>query len=220
MTLRAVEPIEWTDAGVVVLDQLRLPGEVVHHTYTDYRDMAKAITDLVIRGAPAIGVAASMGIALGVLHSRAKSLAELRVEFATICDAFSRTRPTAVDLFWAIGRFKRCFAELADAAEKSGVSNFERIRAGVVEEAKSVHRERKDGDERIGRFGAELLPKTGRVMTQCNAGALATGEPGPDPRRPARSTRSLRTPRRSQRGDRDPRIPDRTHRASVRGQRG
>lgn len=85
-----------------MLDQRELPGKVIYHTYTDYRDAAKAIKDMVIRGAPAIGVAAAMGIALGVRKSKAKDLRELRAEFAAMCDVFACTRPTAVDLFWAI----------------------------------------------------------------------------------------------------------------------
>jgi methylthioribose-1-phosphate isomerase len=173
--VRTVEPIRWTNDGVVVLDQRRLPAEVIHHTYTDYRELAKGITDMVIRGAPAIGVAASMGIALGVQHSKAKTLKEMRGEFSDICEAYAHTRPTAVDLFWAIERFKRRFEELSLAAEKQGAAGLDRIRTSLVEEAQAVHRERKVADERIGRFGAELLPKSGRVMTQCNAGALATG---------------------------------------------
>jgi len=157
-----------------MLDQRRLPGEVVYHTYTDYRDVARAIKDMVIRGAPAIGVAAAMGIAIGVEHSNAKTLPELRAEFPAICDAMARTRPTAVDLFWAIERFKRRFEELARAAEKNG-AGIAGIQAALVEEAQNVHQERRAADEQIGRFGAELLPRSGRVMTQCNAGALATG---------------------------------------------
>ena len=137
--------------------------------------MARAIKDMVIRGAPAIGVAAAMGIALGVERSKAKTLAELRAEFPAICDTMARTRPTAVDLFWAIERFKRRFEELAHAAEKNGAGGIAGIQAALVEEAQKVHQERREADERIGRFGAELLPKSGRVMTQCNAGALATG---------------------------------------------
>lgn len=157
-----------------MLDQRLLPGEVVHHTYTDYRDVAKAIKDMEIRGAPAIGVAAAMGIALGVERSRAKTLPELHTEFGAICDAMARTRPTAVDLFWAIERFKKRFQELT-AAQDDGAAGIARIKAAMVEEAQKVHQERREADERIGRFGAGLLPKTGRVMTQCNAGALATG---------------------------------------------
>jgi methylthioribose-1-phosphate isomerase len=95
--LHTVEPIRWTSEGVVLLDQRRLPSEVIHHTYTDYRELAKAIKDMVIRGAPAIGVAAAMGIALAVQQSKAKSLNELRAEFLVICETFAHTRPTAVD---------------------------------------------------------------------------------------------------------------------------
>jgi methylthioribose-1-phosphate isomerase len=157
-----------------MLDQRRLPNEVVHHTYTDYREVAKAIKDMEIRGAPAIGLAAAMGIAVGVEKSSATTLRDLRAEFAVICDTIARTRPTAVDLFWAIERFKRRFDELA-ASESDEKAAVDRIRSGLVEEAQKLHQERREADERIGRFGAELLPKSGRVMTQCNAGALATG---------------------------------------------
>jgi methylthioribose-1-phosphate isomerase len=160
---------------VVLLDQRRLPGEVIYLTYTDYRELAQAIKDMVIRGAPAIGVAAAMGVALGVERSSARTLEQLRAEFAAICETLARTRPTAVDLFWAIERFKRRFAELARAAESDGQAGLARIRAALVEEARKVHQERREADERIGKFGAALLPKSVRVMTQCNAGALATG---------------------------------------------
>jgi methylthioribose-1-phosphate isomerase len=164
------QPIEWTDRGVVMLDQRRLPAEEVSYTFTDYREVAKAIREMVIRGAPAIGVAAAMGAALGVLHSSAKSADALRAEFGEICDALAATRPTAVDLFWAIARMKARFEELA--AETSGLA---RIKQGMVEEAQLVHFEKKATDEAIGRFGAEFMPASGQVMTQCNAGALATG---------------------------------------------
>lgn len=173
--LRAVEPIRWTSEGVVLLDQRRLPADVVYRTYADYRELAQAIKDMVIRGAPAIGVAAAMGMALGVERSQAKSLEEMRAGFASICKTFARTRPTAVDLFWAIERFQRRFEELAAAAASEGEAGLASIRKALVEEALKVHQERREADERIGRFGAELMPKDGRVMTQCNAGALATG---------------------------------------------
>ncbi|MGB7154051.1 MAG: s-methyl-5-thioribose-1-phosphate isomerase, partial [Candidatus Acidiferrales bacterium] len=169
--MRSVEPIRWTDDGVVLLDQRRLPSDVVHLTYTDYRELAAAIKDMVIRGAPAIGVAAAMGIALGVSRSRAATLDELRAEFKTICETFAQTRPTAVDLFWAIQRFQRKFDALAQNAAQN---NLEPLQLALVDEAQQVHRERLAADEAIGRFGAELLPANGRVMTQCNAGALAT----------------------------------------------
>jgi methylthioribose-1-phosphate isomerase len=173
--LRAVEPIRWSPEGVVILDQTKLPGEVIYHTYTDYRDVANSITRMIIRGAPAIGVAAAMGLAIGVERSKAKTLDELRSEFTSMCAIFAQTRPTAVDLFWAIDRFKRRFDELARESSKDGAVSVDPIRTGFVEEAQKVHQERREADERIGRYGAELMPKTGRVMTQCNAGALATG---------------------------------------------
>jgi methylthioribose-1-phosphate isomerase len=164
------QPIEWTDAGVVMLDQRRLPSQEIHHTYTDYREVAKAIREMVIRGAPAIGVAAAMGAALGVLRSSAKSVPELRPEFAGICDLLGKTRPTAVDLFWALERMKARFAELT-----AQTPYLEKIKEGMVAEAQLVHLEKKATDEAIGRYGAELMPREGRVMTHCNAGALATG---------------------------------------------
>lgn len=170
--MRTVEPIRWTDKGVVLLDQRLLPGEEIYITYTDYRELAAAIKDMVIRGAPAIGVTAAMGIALGVLHSRASTPDELRGEFATICETFARTRPTAVDLFWAIARFRKKFDAILNNASQT---NLDPIKKALVDEALEVHRERQAADEAIGKFGADLLPANGRVMTQCNAGALATG---------------------------------------------
>ena len=163
-------PIEWTDRGVVMLDQRLLPAQEVSHTYTNYREVAKAITDMVIRGAPAIGVAAAMGVALGVLHSRAKSRESLRAEFAQICEALAKTRPTAVDLFWAIARMKRVFAAL-----DSRNAEITEIRQGLVAEARQIHLEKNASDQAIGTFGAEFMPSDGQVVTQCNAGALATG---------------------------------------------
>jgi len=157
-----------------MLDQLKLPTEVVHHTYTDYRDVAKAIKTMIIRGAPAIGVTAAMGIALGVQRSEAKTFDDLRAEFPVICETFAHTRPTAVDLFWAIARLKRRFEELALGASRNGAAGLEGIRAAMVQEALLVHEQRRAGDRSIGEFGAALMPKSGRVMTQCNAGALAT----------------------------------------------
>jgi methylthioribose-1-phosphate isomerase len=163
------QPIEWTERGVVMLDQRRLPAEEISYTYTDYREIAKAIREMVIRGAPAIGVAAAMGAALGVLHSSAKTVEALRSEFSEICDTLAKTRPTAVDLFWALERMKRRFNELT-----AETSELAKIKQGLVEEAKQVHLEKKSTDEAIGRFGAEFMPRDGQVMTHCNAGALAT----------------------------------------------
>src|ERR1700680_554439 len=164
------QPIQWTERGVVMLDQRRLPSEEVSHTYTDYREVARAIREMEIRGAPAIGVAAAMGVAIGVLNSSAKSLNELQPDFAQICDILAKTRPTAVDLFWALERMKARFAELT--ARKADVTE---IKQAMVAEAQQVHLEKKATDEAISRFGAEFMPRDGQVMTQCNAGALATG---------------------------------------------
>ena len=163
------QPIEWTDHGVVMLDQRRLPAEEVSHTYTDYRGVAKAIREMVIRGAPAIGVAAAMGVALGVQKSTASSPEALEAEFAEICDALAKTRPTAVDLFWALERMKRRFQQLLQSG-----ANLPAIRQAMIAEAREIHLEKLATDEAIGRFGAGFMPKDGQVMTQCNAGALAT----------------------------------------------
>jgi len=163
------QPIKWTEHGVVMLDQRRLPAEEVSYTYTDYREVAKAIREMVIRGAPAIGVAAAMGVALGVLHSPAKSVDALRTEFTEICETLAKTRPTAVDLFWALERMKRRLTGLISESSDLG-----KIRQGMVDEAKQIHLEKKATDQAIGSFGAEFMPREGQVMTQCNAGALAT----------------------------------------------
>jgi methylthioribose-1-phosphate isomerase len=154
--------------GVIMIDQRRLPGEVIRHTYTDYREVAAAIRDMVVRGAPAIGVAAAMGVALGVWQSPSTSLSELRAEFPIICETIRQTRPTAVDLFWAVSRMDRRFTELAAAGDLAT------LRAAIVDEARLIHKEKWATDQAIGAFGAELMPADGRVMTQCNAGALAT----------------------------------------------
>jgi len=153
-----------------MLDQRRLPGEEISYTYADYREVAKAIREMVIRGAPAIGVAAAMGAALGVLHSGARSWKLSALNSRKFAKRLQKTRPTAVDLFWALERMKRRFAELTAATSDLG-----KIRQGMVDEAKQVHLEKKATDEAIGGFGAEFMPREGQVMTQCNAGALATG---------------------------------------------
>jgi methylthioribose-1-phosphate isomerase len=169
IVMNVAQPIEWTPQGVVMIDQRRLPGEVIRHTYTDYREVAAAIKDMVIRGAPAIGVAAAMGVALGIERSKARSNEELRAEFPSICETIAQTRPTAVDLFWAIERMKRLFTQMMASS-----TPLDAVRRAMVEEARAVHAEKRATDEAMGRFGAELMPLSGKVMTQCNAGALAT----------------------------------------------
>ena len=163
------QPIEWTAKGVVMLDQRRLPAEEVSYTYTDYREVAKAIREMVIRGAPAIGVAAAMGVALGIQKSSATSVEALKAELPHICETLAKTRPTAVDLFWALQRMKRRFEQLLQSG-----ADLDSIREAMIAEAKEIHHEKLAADLAIGRFGAQFMPKEGQVMTQCNAGALAT----------------------------------------------
>ncbi len=166
--------IEWTDQGVRMIDQTRLPSEEIYRTYTDYRQVAEAIRSMVIRGAPAIGVAAAMGIALGVKNSAAKSTADLRAEFEIIAEVLGKTRPTAVNLFWAIKRMREVF-EKSLAAGNSNAQGLASVRASLVEEAQRVLAEDVAINEAMGRNGAELMPDAGTILTHCNAGALATG---------------------------------------------
>jgi methylthioribose-1-phosphate isomerase len=159
-----VETIVWTDEGVVMIDQRRLPKNVSYVTCRDYREVAEAIRSMVIRGAPAIGVAAAMGVALGMLRADPARLDE---EFATVCETLARTRPTAVNLFWAIERMRRLYAELRDRPVAE-------IRARLAAEAREIRLEDIAINEAIGRHGAALIPDGKTVLTHCNAGALAT----------------------------------------------
>jgi methylthioribose-1-phosphate isomerase len=156
-----IETIRWTDAGVVMIDQTRLPREERYVTCTDYRQVADAIRSMVIRGAPAIGVAAAMGIALGMKQ------VESLDEFEEICETLARTRPTAVNLFWAIERMRRLFSELQDRP-------MEEIRERLIVEAQQIRLEDLAINECIGRNGAPLIPEGKTVLTHCNAGSLAT----------------------------------------------
>jgi methylthioribose-1-phosphate isomerase len=155
-----VETVEWTPEGVVFIDQTRLPRETVYVTCRTYQEVAAAIRDMVVRGAPAIGVSAAMGVALGLLH-------EDPSQFATICDTLAATRPTAVNLFWAIDRMKRLYASLAGQP-------LETVRRRLVEEAQEIKREDIAICRAIGEHGAALVPDGKTVLTHCNAGALAT----------------------------------------------
>ncbi len=166
--------IEWTEDGVRMIDQTRLPTEEVYRDYADYRGVAEAIRSMVIRGAPAIGVAAAMGIALGVRNSVATTEAELRAEFETIAETLSRTRPTAVNLFWAVKRMRSVFEEslVGSAAEAEKIAA---TKARLVQEAQRILSEDIAVNEAMGRHGAALLSDSSTVLTHCNAGALATG---------------------------------------------
>ncbi|HEX5411766.1 MAG TPA: S-methyl-5-thioribose-1-phosphate isomerase [Terriglobia bacterium] len=166
--------IEWTSDGVRMIDQTLLPGEEIYRTYRTYQEVAKAIRSMVIRGAPAIGVAAAMGVALGVKNSRATSLTEFRNEFETIADTISKTRPTAVNLFWAVKRMRAKFEDaLAGAASES--HKIDRAKTVMEEEAQRVLAEDIAVNEAMGRHGATLLKDSSTILTHCNAGALATG---------------------------------------------
>jgi methylthioribose-1-phosphate isomerase len=166
--------IEWTEGGVRMLDQTRLPAEEVYRTYTDYRDVAEAIRSMVIRGAPAIGVAAAMGVALGVNHSAAKDAAELRADFERIAGTLSQTRPTAVNLFWAVKRMRGVF-EKSLSHQPAGAPGLDAVRTALVAEAQRILAEDIAINEAMGRHGADLMPNAGTILTHCNAGALATG---------------------------------------------
>lgn len=147
-----------------MIDQTRLPREQEFVTCTDYKQVAEAIRGMIIRGAPAIGVAAAMGVAIGVVKA---DEADLDAQFAVICDTLAATRPTAVNLFWAIDRMKRLYATVRQ-------QNIAEIRAALVREAKQIYFEDIAINQAIGRNGATLVPDGKTVLTHCNAGALAT----------------------------------------------
>ena len=147
-----------------MIDQRLLPVREVYRVYSDYREVARAIKDMVIRGAPAIGVAAAMGIALGV---RTLKREELRSEFDKICRTFAATRPTAVNLFWAIERMRRVYAQNA-------TRDVETLRLILEREARTIHEEDIVANRALGAHGAALIEDGSTVLTHCNAGALAT----------------------------------------------
>ena len=159
-----VETIQWTPAGVVMIDQTKLPRETVFVTCKNYEEVAEAIRSMIIRGAPAIGVAAAMGVAIGMEQA---SEANPDAEFEVICNTLAGTRPTAVNLFWAIDRMKRIYAVHRGKP-------IAEIRAVLTAEAQAVYHEDIAICKRIGAHGAALVPDGKTVLTHCNAGALAT----------------------------------------------
>jgi len=161
--------IEWKDDAVVMIDQRKLPGAEVYVTCKTANEVAKAIKTMVIRGAPAIGVAAAMGIAVGMTRSRATGTKQFTTEFQKTCELLAATRPTAVNLFWAIERMKKAFA----AAAHEGQS-VDEIKRRLVDEARAIHDEDVQSCRTMGAHGAELVPSSARILTHCNAGALAT----------------------------------------------
>jgi methylthioribose-1-phosphate isomerase len=159
--------IEWKNNTVVMIDQRLLPNEEVYRTYMDFLDVAEAIREMVIRGAPAIGVAAAMGIALGAIDIKSKERKEFVKQFNHICNVMAHTRPTAVNLFWAIDRMKRIVKE----NPKLGADE---LKERLVEEAKRVYEEDIEINRQMGRHGSKLIKNRATVLTHCNAGALAT----------------------------------------------
>ena len=161
--------IDWQGDAIVMVDQRKLPGQEIYIRCRTAQEVARAIRTMVIRGAPAIGVSAAMGIALGMRRSTAKGTKQFAVEFQKICDMMAATRPTAVNLFWAIDRMKRVFAEAAQAGQSTG-----EIADRLEREARAIHDEDVASCRTMGAFGADVVPDGARVLTHCNAGALAT----------------------------------------------
>src|SRR5574339_1082829 len=161
--------IDFQDDAIIMVDQRKLPTQEVYVRCRTAPEVAKAIRTMVIRGAPAIGVAAAYGIALGMKRSTAKGTNQFAVEFQKICDLMAGTRPTAVNLFWAIDRLKAAFAAGAQSGESP-----EELAARLMREAQAIHDEDVANCRAMGAHGAAIMPDGGRVLTHCNAGALAT----------------------------------------------
>jgi methylthioribose-1-phosphate isomerase len=162
-----IQTLEWTDHGVRFIDQTKLPTEEAYVTCKTHEQVADVIRNMVVRGAPAIGVAAAMGIALGVNNSAAETSGDLKKDFDKICEVIAETRPTAVNLFWAIRRMQEKF-------ERIRIRPIPQIKQALIEEAQRMHAEDIAANQAMGRHGATLMPKEGGVLTHCNAGALAT----------------------------------------------
>ncbi len=162
-----IKTLEWTDDGVRFIDQTKLPTQEVYVTCKTYEEVADAIKTMIVRGAPAIGVSAGMGIALGVRDAKAQTVDELAAQFEEVCKVIGATRPTAVNLFWAIRRMQDKFAQLRSKPVAE-------IKREIVDEAKRMHVQDIAANEAMGKHGAVLLPARGGVLTHCNAGALAT----------------------------------------------
>jgi methylthioribose-1-phosphate isomerase len=162
-----IKTVEWTDAGVRFIDQTKLPTEETYVTCKTYEEVADAIRTMIVRGAPAIGVAGAMGVAVGVRHSQAKEFSELAPEFQHICDVLAATRPTAVNLFWGIRRMQDKLAGLAGRS-------IPEIKQELIAEAQRMLVEDIAANQAMGQHGAVLLPASGGILTHCNAGALAT----------------------------------------------
>lgn len=161
--------IEWHDDAVVMIDQRKLPSSELYVRCRSAQEVARAIKTMVIRGAPAIGVAAAMGLALGLRKSKAAGTQKLAVEFYKMCETMAATRPTAVNLFWAIERMKKAFAAGAAAGE-----SVDQIKDRLEAEARLIHDDDVASCRAMGAHGAAVVPDRARILTHCNAGALAT----------------------------------------------
>lgn len=159
--------IQWRDDAVVMIDQTRLPAEEIYNEYTDFQGVAEAIRGMIIRGAPAIGVAAAMGVALGARDIIADTHESFFKQLDNVCDVLARTRPTAVNLFWAIQRMRR-------VAEANRDKDLHSIRAILKAEAISIEAEDLQICRSIGAHGEPLIKEGSTVLTHCNAGGLAT----------------------------------------------
>jgi len=165
-----IKTVEWTKEGISMLDQRLLPGEEKYLTLRSYDEVAEAIKKMVVRGAPAIGVSAAMGLALGASQSVGTSVADLEFDFKYMCEVMGATRPTAVNLFWAIERMRGVIRK----AKAEKVDDVEEVKKRLVDEALAIFNEDIESNRALGRFGAELIPDNATVLTHCNAGALAT----------------------------------------------
>jgi methylthioribose-1-phosphate isomerase len=164
-----IKTVEWTSEGIRMIDQRLLPGEEKYLLLRSSEEVAAAIRDMAVRGAPAIGVSAAMGLALGAKQSVGTAVADLEYDFDCMCEMMSQTRPTAVNLFWAIERMRGAFQRA-----KSSNQSVSEIKQTLVDESQQILTEDLAANRSIGRFGAELLPDGATVLTHCNAGALAT----------------------------------------------
>ena len=162
-----IQTLAWTDQGVRFIDQTKLPMEETYVTCQTHEQVAEVIRTMVVRGAPAIGVAAAMGIALAVKNSKAETVGDLKRDFNQACEVIGKTRPTAVNLFWAIRRMQ-------EKLERIRIRPLAQIRQTLIEEAQRMHAEDIAANQAMGRHGATLMPSEGGVLTHCNAGALAT----------------------------------------------
>ena len=165
-----IKTVEWTSEGVRMLDQRILPNEEKYLILRSYEEVADAIKKMVVRGAPAIGVSAAMGLALGASQSVGTSVADLEFDFDFMCKVMAATRPTAVNLFWAIERMRGVIAK----AKSEKIRDVEEIKQKLVEEALLIYNEDIEANRAIGLFGGKLIPDGSTVLTHCNAGALAT----------------------------------------------